>query len=41
MSPTDHPHRPAWFDISTSDAPGARRFYQDLFGWPVNVLDET
>lgn len=41
MSPTDHPHRPAWFDISTSDAPRARRFYQDLFGWPVNVLDET
>ncbi len=21
MSPTDHPHRPAWFDISTPDAP--------------------
>ena len=41
MSPTDHPHRPAWFDISTPDAPRARRFYQDLFGWPINVLDET
>ena len=41
MSPTDHPHRPAWFDISTPDAPRARRFYQDLLGWPVNVLDET
>ncbi len=41
MSPTDHPHRPAWFDISTPDAPRARRFYQDLLGWPINVLDET
>ena len=30
MSPTGHPHRPAWFDISTPDAPRARRFYQDL-----------
>jgi uncharacterized protein len=41
MSPTDHPHRPAWFDISTPDAPRVRRFYQDLLGWPINVLDET
>ena len=39
MSSTDHSHRPAWFDISTPDAPRARRFYQDLFGWSVNVLD--
>ncbi|MEQ0564368.1 VOC family protein [Amycolatopsis sp. NEAU-NG30] len=35
------PHRPAWFDISTPDAARARRFYQDLFGWPAIVLDET
>jgi predicted enzyme related to lactoylglutathione lyase len=41
MSPADHPHGPAWFDISTPDAPRARRFYQELFGWPVNVLNET
>jgi predicted enzyme related to lactoylglutathione lyase len=41
MSPTAHPHRPAWFDISTPDASRARRFYQDLFGWPSTVLDET
>src|SRR6516225_861117 len=41
MSSTDHPQGPAWFDISTPDAPRARRFYQDLFGWQVNVLDAT
>ncbi|WP_328543408.1 MULTISPECIES: VOC family protein [unclassified Streptomyces] len=31
----------AWFDISTPDAPRARRFYQELFGWPVHVMDDT
>jgi predicted enzyme related to lactoylglutathione lyase len=41
MSLTDHPHGPAWLDISTPDAPGTRHFYQKLFGWPVNVLDEN
>ncbi|SFW88808.1 VOC family protein [Amycolatopsis australiensis] len=41
MTPPEHPHRPAWFDISTPDAARARRFYQDLFGWPSNVLDDT
>ena len=41
MSPTNHPHRPAWFDIATPDAARARRFYQDMFGWPSNALDET
>jgi predicted enzyme related to lactoylglutathione lyase len=41
MAPTGHSHTPAWFDISTPDAPRARRFYQEMFGWPVNVLDET
>ncbi|MGW2149997.1 VOC family protein [Nonomuraea bangladeshensis] len=30
-----------WFDISTPDAPRARRFYQELFGWTVNAIDET
>ena len=40
MTPTGHP-APAWFDISSPDAPRARRFYQEMFGWPVNVLDET
>ncbi len=41
MSPTDHPRRPAWFDISTPDAPHARRFYQELFGWPSNAIDDS
>ncbi|MFE9421968.1 VOC family protein [Kitasatospora sp. NPDC006697] len=35
------PHTVAWFDVSTPDAPRARRFYQEMFGWPVNVLDDT
>lgn len=38
---TTHQPTPAWFDISTPDAERARRFYQDMFGWPVNALDET
>ncbi|MEV5711880.1 VOC family protein [Actinoallomurus sp. NPDC052274] len=41
MTSTGHPHTPEWFDISTPDASRARRFYQEMFGWPVNVLDET
>ncbi|WP_035839562.1 VOC family protein [Kitasatospora azatica] len=41
MSSTDRPHLPAWFDISTPDAPRARRFYQELFDWSVNSLDAT
>jgi predicted enzyme related to lactoylglutathione lyase len=40
MTPTGHP-APAWFDISSPDAPRARHFYQEMFGWPVNLLDET
>ena len=40
MTPTGHP-APAWFDVSSPDAPRARRFYQEMFGWPVNLLDET
>ena len=40
MTPTGHP-APAWSDISSPDAPRARRFYQEIFGWPVNLLDET
>lgn len=31
----------AWFDISSPDAARARRFYEELFGWPVNAVDET
>lgn len=32
---------PGWFDISSPDAARARRFYQEMFGWQVNALDET
>ncbi|MFC6080657.1 VOC family protein [Sphaerisporangium aureirubrum] len=38
---TSHSPTPAWFDVSSPDAPRARRFYQEMFGWPVTVLDET
>lgn len=41
MSSNNPAHRPAWFDLSTPDAPRARRFYQELFGWPATVLDDT
>jgi uncharacterized protein len=41
MTHTGRNHAPAWFDISTPDAPRARRFYHDMFGWPVNALDES
>ena len=34
-------YAPAWFDISTADASRARRFYGEVFGWPVNAIDET
>jgi predicted enzyme related to lactoylglutathione lyase len=34
MSLTGHPYGPAWFDISTPDAPRARRFFQELFEHP-------
>jgi len=40
MTPAGHP-APAWFDIPSPDAPRARRFYQEMFGWPANLLDET
>jgi uncharacterized protein len=40
MTSTGHPAS-AWFDVSSSDAPRARRFYQEMFGWPVNLLGET
>lgn len=32
---------PGWFDVSTPDAPRARQFYGELFGWSVNVLDDV
>ena len=41
MSRTGSPYGPAWFDISTPDAPRARRFFHELFGWPVHAIDES
>ena len=32
---------PEWFDLSSSDAARARSFYQEMFGWPITVLDDT
>ncbi|MEV4555554.1 VOC family protein [Kitasatospora sp. NPDC049285] len=32
---------PVWFDLSTPDSERARNFYQELFGWQVNALDEN
>ncbi|WP_169984150.1 VOC family protein [Microbispora sp. H10836] len=41
MTSTGSHPTPGWFDISTPDASRSRRFYQELFGWTVNVIDET
>ena len=41
MSPTGSPQGPAWFDISTPDAARARHFYEELFSWPVQLVDEN
>lgn len=41
MTTAESNHVPAWFDISTPDAPRAHSFYREMFGWPVNVLDDT
>lgn len=30
-------NRPAWVDLGTSDAEGARNFYSQLFGWQIEV----
>jgi predicted enzyme related to lactoylglutathione lyase len=30
-------NKPAWVDLSTSDAAGAREFYSRLFGWKIEV----
>src|SRR2546427_7397184 len=30
-------NKPAWVDLSTSDAPAAREFYSKLFGWKIDV----
>ena len=33
-------NRPAWVDLSTSDAAGARDFYGKLFGWKIEVNED-
>ena len=33
-------NRPAWVDLATSDAAGAREFYSRLFGWQIDVSDD-
>jgi uncharacterized protein len=33
-------NRPAWVDLATSDAEGARNFYSRLFGWELEVSDD-
>src|SRR3989442_10576682 len=30
-------NKPAWVDLSTSDAAAAREFYSKLFGWKIEV----
>jgi uncharacterized protein len=37
---TTRVNRPAWVDLGTSDAAGAREFYSKLFGWQVEVSDD-
>ena len=31
---------PCWIDLFTDDAPGAHRFYADLFGWTFEVNED-
>jgi uncharacterized protein len=33
-------NRPAWIDLATSDAAGARDFYSKVFGWQIEVSDD-
>jgi predicted enzyme related to lactoylglutathione lyase len=40
MAPAGDHQAPAWFDISSLDAPRARRFYHAMFGWPMNVVED-
>ena len=30
-------NKPAWVDLATTDAAGAREFYSTLFGWDIQV----
>ena len=33
-------NRPAWVDLSTTDAAAARDFYSKLFGWELEVSED-
>jgi uncharacterized protein len=33
-------NKPAWVDLSTTDAPAARDFYSKLFGWDLEVAED-
>jgi predicted enzyme related to lactoylglutathione lyase len=33
-------NKPAWVDLSTTDAEGARDFYAKLFGWDLDISDD-
>lgn len=35
------PASPGWFDISTPHPDRTKAFYEDLFGWKINTLDEN
>ncbi|MGX5716862.1 VOC family protein [Arthrobacter sp. MAHUQ-56] len=39
-SPVPTPGAPCWIDLTTTDVPGARRFYADLFGWEYQTGDD-
>lgn len=36
-APTRIANRPVWVDLASQDATGSRRFYEQLFGWNVEV----
>ncbi|AUS79468.1 VOC family protein [Actinoalloteichus sp. AHMU CJ021] len=39
MTAGQHAEPPVWFDISSHDAPRARRFYREMFDWPIREID--
>ncbi|MBC6457304.1 VOC family protein [Actinomadura sp. HBU206391] len=40
MTPTGPRTAPSWFDICSPDVARARRFYEEMFGWAMNVVAE-
>jgi len=41
LSTFDQPGAAVWFQLLTSDYPGAVRFYEDVFGWQTRVQSDT